>query len=161
MKCRKPVIVLTSAEGGQTIMIEICFNAAGRYMPSMFILLRVKINQELLCDCILESWAECHLSSWMQDDIYFLWFITWSGATNEKKVWFLLDGYITHTKNIELIDYARNNGVVLLYFSPHYTHWFQHLDIASIRPLSTFYDSEISIRLSTNPGRLATVFQIA
>lgn len=61
----------------------------------------------------------------MQTDIFYRWlqkFIQFTHASKNNLVLLLLDGHATHTKNINLIDLARENGVVMLCFPPHCAH---------------------------------------
>ncbi|KAJ4425614.1 hypothetical protein ANN_27810 [Periplaneta americana] len=69
LKGRKQVGVLTSAERGKTITIEVCFNAAGTYMAPTFIFPRVRANNQLMNDCPPGATAEYHPSGWMQSEI--------------------------------------------------------------------------------------------
>lgn len=106
---RKQVGALTSAERGTTVTVEVCFNAAGTYMPPMFIYPRKRMNQELMNDCSPGAWAECHPSGWMQTDIFSEWFkkfVDFTGASKESPVLLLLDGHHTHTKRWAHCSYA-------------------------------------------------------
>lgn len=67
----------------------------------------------------------------------------------------------THTKNIHLINIARNNGVVFLCFTPHYTHRLQSLDVMFMKPLSTYFNKETTNWLRTNYGDVLTLKQPA
>lgn len=164
LKGRKQVGVLTSAERGNTVTIEVCYNAAGSYMPPMFVFPRARANDQLLNDCPPGAWAEYHPSGWMQSNIFFNWFkkfVKFSRATKESPVLLLLDGHFTHTKNMEVIDFARENGVILLCFPPHCTHRLQPLDVSFMKPLSVYYDQEVSTWLRSNPGRVVSMYQIS
>ncbi|KAJ4451687.1 hypothetical protein ANN_03157 [Periplaneta americana] len=89
LKGRKQVGVLTSAERGKTITIEVCFNAAGITMASTFIFPRVRANNQLMTDFPPGATAEYHPSEWMQSEIFFSWFkrfVMWSRATKESPV---------------------------------------------------------------------------
>ena len=61
---------------------------------------------------------------------WFKHFIRSSGASKINPVLLILDGHSTHTKNIELIDLSRENGVVLLCLPPHCSHIMQPLDVS-------------------------------
>lgn len=89
------------------------------------------------------AWGVCSESSWITSELFLQWFkefVRFSGATVDRKVLLLLDGHSTHTQNIDLINEARSNGVIILYFPPHTTHRLQVANVAFMRPLSTFYD---------------------
>lgn len=164
LKGRKQVGVLTSAERGNTITVEVCYNAAGSYMPPLFVFPRSRANEQLLNDSPPGAEAAYHPSGWMQSEIFFTWFkkfVEWSRPTKDSPILLLLDGHFTHTKNIKVIDHARENGVVLLCFPPHCTHRLQPLDVSFMKPISTFYDHEVSCWLRTNPGRVVTIYQVA
>lgn len=114
-------------------------------MPPFFIFPRKRHNDEFMRNFPIGSTAEFHQSGWMQKEIFEKWmkqFIQFSHATKENPVLLLLDGHSTHTKSIELIEIARDNGVVLLCFPPHCTHRLQLLDVEFMKPLSTYYDKE-------------------
>ena len=110
------------------------------------------------------AWAVCHPSGWIQTDLFLQWFeefVKQSGASKSSEVLLILDGHSTHTKNVALIDLARENGVTLLCLPPHCTHKLQPLDVAFMKPLSTFYDHSVRKWLREHPGRVVTQFQIA
>ena len=45
--------------------------------------------------------------------------------------------------NMEVIDLARPNEVVLLYQPPHCSHKMQPLDVSFMKPLSIYYNQEL------------------
>src|SRR5699024_4365144 len=127
---KRQVGTLTSAERGKLMTTIVCFSAVGNYMPPMFIFPRKRMKPELLDGAPPGSWGEAHESGWIQGYLFLKWlnrFIEWSHATKEDPVLLLLDGHATHVKSLEVIDLARENGVVLLCFPPHCTHRLQPL----------------------------------
>lgn len=164
VKGKKQVGALTSAERGQTVTVEVCFNAAGSYMPPFFIFPRQRFKPEMMNGASPGAWAECHQSGWMQTEIFEHWFqrfLEFSRASKQNPVLLLLDGHLTHTQNLKVIEAARENGVILLCFPPHCTHRLQPLDVTFMKPLSTYYDQEVSNWLRSHPGRVVTIYQIA
>lgn len=130
---KKQVGSLSSAERGKMLTVEICMGADGSFMPPLFVFPRKRMKQELLDSAPPGSWAECNDSGWMQSDLFVKWFekfIVWSRASKENIVLLLLDGHVTHTKNLKLIEMAREHGVILLCFPPHCTHKLQPLDVS-------------------------------
>ncbi|XP_044765586.1 jerky protein homolog-like [Coccinella septempunctata] len=110
---KKQVGALTSAERGTTITIEICFNAAGSYLPPMFIYPRKRMKPELLNGAPPNSWAECSDSGWITAEIFlkcFQKFVILTNASKTNPVMLILDGRATHTQNLQLIDEARKYG---------------------------------------------------
>lgn len=163
MRGRRQVGTLSSGERGQLVTTVFAFSAAGHYVPPFFIFPRVRMKAELLDGAPGEAAAACHPSGWMQSNIFVQWmehFIKHVRPTKEDPVLVILDGHATHTKNLDLIDLARQNGVILLCLPPHCTHKLQPLDVSFMAPLSTFYGQEVKTWLRANPGRVVTQFQI-
>nr|CAH7743754.1 unnamed protein product [Callosobruchus chinensis] len=153
----KQVGCLSSAERGQLVTAEICFNAAGTYVPPMLIYPRKRMKDELLDDAPPGFWGTCSDNGWITLKIFFDWFksfVRFTGATKEKPVLLILDGHASHTKNIEVIDYAREHHVILLCTPPHCTHKLQPADVTFNGPLSTYYSA-------ASPGRVVTPYQVA
>ena len=161
---KRQVGTLTSAERGKVMTTIVCFSAIGSYMPPMFIFPRKRMKLELLDGAPAGSWGECHESGWIQGHLFLLWlkrFIKWAHATKDNPVLLLLDGHATHVKSIDVLDLARENGLVLLCFPPHCTHRLQPLDVGFMKPLSTYYSHEVKKWLRCHPGRVVTQFHIA
>nr|CAI5849746.1 unnamed protein product [Callosobruchus analis] len=55
----KQVGCLSSAERGQLVTAEICFNVAGTYVPPMLIYPRKRMKNELLDDAPPGFWGAC------------------------------------------------------------------------------------------------------
>lgn len=51
--------------------------------------------------------------------------------------------FLPHTKNLALVDAARDNGIILLCFPPHCSHKLQSLDVSFMKPLSKYYEDEL------------------
>ncbi len=139
-------------------------SATGAFVLPMFVWPRVRMKPELMDECPPGSISECHNSGWMQTNIFTIWFqhfVEVSGATTENKVLLILDGHATHTHNLDVITMARENGVYLLSLPPHCSHKLQPLDVAFMKPLSTYYTQAVETWLRQHPGRRVTVFQLA
>ena len=164
LRGKRQVGALTSAEKGTLVTTEICMSATGSFVPPMFVWPRVRMKPELMDECPPGSISECHNSGWMQTNIFTIWFqhfVKVSGATTDNKVLLILDGHATHTHNLDVINMARENGVYLLSLPPHCSHKLQPLDVAFMKPLSTYYTQAVETWLRQHPGRRVTVFQLA
>lgn len=163
-KGRRQVGTLTSAERGETVTVEVCFSAAGNYVPPMIIFPRKRMRQEFETGLPPGAKAAVHETGWMTKELFLEWlkhFISFTGVKKDRPVLLILDGHSTHTKSLELIDLARENGVIMLCLPPHTSHRLQPLDVAYMKPLSKFYEDEIRKWLRSNPGKVVTLFQIA
>lgn len=125
---------------------------------------RQRMKPELLDDAPPGTTAVCNPRGWITSEIFltlFKNFIKFSGATPTNHVLLLLDGRVSHTQNLDVIDLARENEVITLCFPPHCTHKMQPAEVAFMKPLSTYYDHAVTGWLRSHPGRLVTVFQIS
>jgi len=91
---------------------------------------------------------------------WFLRFSKHTKPTKEDPVILVLDGHCSHTGNLEVITFARENYVYIICLPPHSSHKMQPLDKVFMGPLKTFSCQEIEKWLCSHPGRVATVYQI-
>lgn len=120
LRGKKQVGALSSAERGTLVTAEICMNAAGVYMPTMLVFPRVRSNPQLMDRALPGMFASYHPSGWIQMDSFVEWFkkfILFANPRTDKPVLLLLDGHSSHTKNLELVKLARDNNVILLFFT--------------------------------------------
>jgi hypothetical protein len=55
----------------------------------------------------------------------------------------ILDGYYSHTRNLEAIDMVRANHVTIVSLPPHCTHKLYPLNKTFVGPLKSYYSEEI------------------
>ncbi|KAB0790217.1 hypothetical protein PPYR_15450 [Photinus pyralis] len=104
-------------------------------------------------------------SLWLDADRNFFpkWFehfLHYSKPSATDPVLLILDGHATHTKNVQLIEAARQNHVHILCIPPHTSHRLQPLDVSFMFPLSTFHTQECETWMRQNPGRAITIRQV-
>lgn len=163
LRGKKQVGCLSSAERGVLVTVETCMNAAGNFMPPMFVFPRAKANPLLMDDAPPGSFAAYNKSGWISNETFLVWFkkfIEFSHPSKDKPVLLLLDGHASHAKSIELVNAARENNVIILCFPPHTTHRLQPLDVSFMAPLSAYYEQDVRKWLIGNPGRVVTIYQI-
>lgn len=164
LRGKKQVGCLSSAERGVLVTVETCMNAAGNFMPPMFVFPRKRDNPMLMDDAPPGSSAYFHESGWINAESFIVWFqrfLTYANPSKEKPVLLILDGHSSHTKSLALINMAREKHVILLCFPPHTTHRLQPLDVSFMAPLSTYYEQEVRKWLIAHPGRAVTIYQVA
>ncbi|KAJ8872456.1 hypothetical protein PR048_026060 [Dryococelus australis] len=130
-------------------------NAAGNYMPPMFVFPRKRENPLLMNDAPPESFVAYHESGWIAKET-----LDFPNPEPQKPALLILDGHSSHAKSLELINLARENNVVLVCFPPHTTHRLQPLHVSFMAPLSAFYEQEVRKWLLNHPGRSVTIYQI-
>lgn len=161
-KGKRQIGAMTSAERGSLITVISCMSAAGNFVPPYFIFPRKNHNVQLMKDAPPGSQSSCHLSGWVQLEIFTKWFqhfLQFSRPSKETPVLLVLDGHYSHTRNVEVINLARQNGVVIISLPPHSTHKLQPLDRAFMSPLKTYYNAEIR-RFTRENGRKVTQFDL-
>lgn len=107
--------------------------------------------------------AVYHESGWINKETFLVWFkkfVEHSNPGPTKPVLLIFDGHNSHTKSLELVNFARENNVVLICFPPHTTHRLQPLDVSFMAPLSAFYEQETKKWLIHHPGRYVTIYQV-
>ena len=72
----------------------------------------------------------------------------------------LMDGDSSHY-NLEAVNLARKNEVILFTLVPHTTHEMQPLDIAVYAPLKTNWQDVCHRYLQSHPGTMTTKYQFS
>ncbi|KAJ4432782.1 hypothetical protein ANN_21421 [Periplaneta americana] len=148
MKGKKQVASLTSSERGNLITIVTCMNAAGTYVPPLVIFPRKNMKEELMDGAPAGSISACHPSGWIQADIFTKWFdhfIQFVKPSADDPALLILDGHFSHTKNIDVVDKARENHVDVICLPPHSTHKMQPLDVGFMGPLKHIMPTKLKL----------------
>lgn len=159
---KRQVGALTSAERGSLITVVLCFSAGGTYIPPLIIFPRKHFSPLLAKGAPPGTIFTCHPSGWIQTHLFTLWFkhfLEKVKPTEENPALLILDGHHTHTKNIEVIDLAREHHVTIISLPPHSTHKMQPLDKTLMGALKYKYSEEIRLWLRTN-ARALTHFDL-
>ncbi|XP_047026166.1 MFS-type transporter clz9-like [Helicoverpa zea] len=149
-KGKKQIGAMTSAERGSLITIVICMSPAGIFVPPMIIFPRKNMSDALMRGAPVGSIGKAHPSGWIQTNLFTQWFqhfLDYVKPTVASPVLLILDGHYSHTKNIELIDLARQHYVTILSLPPHCTHKVQPLDRTFMGPLKCSYSEEVRVFL--------------
>ncbi|KAL0858552.1 hypothetical protein ABMA27_012406 [Loxostege sticticalis] len=156
---KKQIGAMSSAERGSLITIITCMSPAGIFVPPMIIFPRKNMSDRLMKGAPVGSIGRAHPSGWIQTYLFTQWFehfIAYVQPSEASPVLLLFDGHFSHTKNIELIDKARENHVTLVSLPPHCTHKIQPMDKSFMGPLKTYYSEEIRVWLRQNNKPLTT-----
>lgn len=152
-KGKRQIGALTSAERGSLITCVICMSAGGSFVPPMIIFPRKRSHPLLMKGAPPGAIHECHPSGWIQTNLFTKWFkhfIQHVKPSSESPILLILDGHTSHTRNLELIDLARQNHVHLLSIPPHSSHKIQPLDKSFMGPLKKYMSDEIKSWVRSN-----------
>lgn len=91
----------------------------------------MRMNEQLKEGAPVGSVVTVSESGYINCELFNQWlqhFISVVKPTKEDKVLLLLDGHTTHSKNLDALILARDNGVILLQLPGHTTHsrWTCH-----------------------------------
>lgn len=164
-KGKKYVGSLTSAEKGRTITAVCCTSATGNYVPPMLVFPRVRMVARLMDHCVPGAVGTCTKTGWINDKIFGEWFTHFlknvQPQTKQEPVLLLLDGHSSHTRNLEVIERARENNVILLCLPSHTSHRLQPLDVALFRSMKAKYNDAVRLWLRDHIGRKVGEEQVA
>lgn len=155
---------ITSGERGINTTVVCAVNAAGYFIPPMIIFKRKRRQQELEIGAPPGSVVEISDSGYINSELFVSWlkhFKKHVTCSNDSPVLLLLDGHTTHSRNLEAVEYARDNGIIMLQLPGHTTHRLQPLDVAFFAPLQTYFIQAQDKWLRENIGKTITQFQIS
>ncbi|KAJ8982176.1 hypothetical protein NQ317_013961, partial [Molorchus minor] len=147
---------------GQRFTVVCAMNAVGNYVPPAMIFPRKYMKQELIDKAPTGTVGYAQENGWMTTEIFLKWlnhFKEYTKPSQDKKILLLLDGHSSH-KNIEVLEFAKKNHILLFCFPPHCTHRLQPLDVSLFGPLTIFYNQAIRTWMLQNAGRGITHFQV-
>lgn len=135
-------------------------SATGQFIPPMLIFPRQRLTDQLKQGAPPETIFSCNASGWMTTSDFNVWFdhfLKHSRPTASDPVLLLLDGHVSHTKNLAFLEKAQMNHVTVISFPPHCSHRLQPLDVSFMAPLKSHFSKAIEKYLRNNPGKVVTV----
>ncbi|KAJ4444979.1 hypothetical protein ANN_06778 [Periplaneta americana] len=130
-----------SGERSSTTTPVCCTSAACHYVPPLIFYKRSRSEEGLEDGVPLGTiFAYNPGSGYINKDVFvrlLRHFINTVRPSKEREVLLLLDGHSTHTRNLDALDIAPENGVIMLAFAGHITHRLQPLAVTFFKHLST------------------------
>lgn len=163
-KGKRQVGVIATAEKGQLTTVICTCSATGRFISPCFIFgQRKRMNERLLDGSPNGSQAWCSDSGWITNSTFNNWlqmFIDKTRPTADRPVLLILDNHSTH-QNLEALNLARENHVIMVSIPPHTSHKLQPLDVSVYRSFKVAFEQAIDTFQKNHPGRRVTQFDIA
>ncbi|XP_030750178.1 uncharacterized protein LOC115877967 [Sitophilus oryzae] len=143
----------TSGEKGKTVTVICCFNASGTCyvspMTPMFIFPRIRMTNTLTNNGPPNAAFCCSKSGWSNEELFYKWlehFRKTVKPSNEEPVLLLIyiiisDNHSSHI-SLQIFDYCKQNGVILLTIPPHTSHRLQPLDVSFYGPLKSSFNRQ-------------------
>ncbi|XP_069671644.1 uncharacterized protein [Periplaneta americana] len=168
-KGQKRVGSVTSWERGKNITIICAMNAAGTFVPPMFIFPRARMSPTLEKDGPPGEFYCCSKNDWTNEHLYLQWlehFSKFVKCSNENPVLLLLDNHYSHM-TLEAYEFCKKHGIVVVSIPPHTSHRVQPLDVTFFGPLKKAYSQECDLFMKSNfqkmirPDNIAGLFNKA
>ena len=154
---------MTSGEKGKTVTVICAMNAAGSYIPPLFIFPRKRMVESLMNSAPTGAVGYCTESGWTDEQTFLKWLKHFSGiakpCTEEKHI-IILDGHHSH-KTLEAIEFAQLKGIEMLTLPPHCTHRMQPLDRTFFKSLKTAYNAAADSWMVAHYGRRISFYDVA
>lgn len=159
----KQVGKVTSGERGSLVTICVAVNASGNHIPPFLIFPRVNWQDRMLHGAPPETSGCTHPSGWMTAASFLLFlkhFVKYTKCSVEDKQLLIMDNHDSHI-SVDGVNYAKNNGTVLLTIPPHTSHKLQPLDRSLFGPLKKYYNTAAADWMLMNPGKTITIYEVA
>ncbi|CAH1975225.1 unnamed protein product [Acanthoscelides obtectus] len=102
------------------------------------------------------------VSGWMTEDCFVKaveHFVIHVRPSKENPALILMDNHTSHV-NLRVVEFARQNSIIIVTFPPHCSHKLQPLDITVYGPFKTRYRTTMNEWMLTNPAKTVTIYQI-
>lgn len=155
-KGEKYVYARKSGERSVNISIAMCSNALGSVIIPPFLIFKgLSFLSDLHTECFPENTIFANSKSgYMVTDIFAEWLrIFVENIPPKRPVLLLLDGHVSHV-SLNAIEFAKDNGVLMLCFPPHTTHLLQPMDNGPNITLKNAFKDESNKRMRKMKRRL-------
>lgn len=161
-KGTKQVGGITSSERGVLVTVCVAVGASGTFIPPMFLFPRKKFHDHFIRDGLPGCIGRANGSGWMSADDFFCFmehFVKCVRPSKQKPVLLLLDNHESHLA-VRTLNFAKENGVVMLSFPPHCSHRLQPLDRTVYGPFKKYLSNTQASWLRSNPGKSMTIYDV-
>ena len=158
----KQVGAIVSAERGQLVTLCCVVNAVGNSVPPMFIFPRVNYRDNFVNGGPVGCVGTAHPSGWMTAAGFLTFlkhFVAHVRPSPTDKVILLLDNHVSHL-SVDVLQFAKDNGVVMVSFPPHCSHKLQPLDRSVYGPLKRYYNVACDDWIVSHKGRTMTIYDV-
>ena len=152
-----------SAESGTLVTVAVVVGASGTLIPPMFVFPRTKFRDYFIANGPYGCVDSASPSRWVKakDFLVFMQhFVAVTKCSKEHPVLILLDNHESHL-SIALIDYCRDNGIVLQTLPPYCSHKLQPLDRIVFGPFKKYVDTASDDWIKSNPGKTMCIYDIS
>lgn len=158
----KQIGQVTSAERGTLVTTLFFINAAGGFLPPIFVFPRAHYKDIMLNNGPPGALGLAQTSGWMTEDFFVKaleHFVMHIRPSKDNPALILMDNHSSHV-NLRVVEFARKNSIIIVTFPPHCSHKLQPLDVTVYGPFKTRYRIAMNEWMLSNPGKTVTIYQI-
>ena len=150
------VVRFVCPDNREWMSIMTCVNAAGSYIPNLYIFKRkTKPQINYIRDCEASAAMTFEENGYMTSEIFLEWLGQFKnnvpgGMSSENKHLLILDGHASHMTN-EAIRFGRENGLDILIFPSHCSRELQPLDVVVFHPFKLNLAMKKMNKMRNNP----------
>ena len=147
---------MTSGERGSLVTLCCAVSVTGNTISPMFVFPRTHFKDHFIRDGSIGCIGGAHPSGWMTAGNFCLFlehFEAHVKPSTEIPVLLLLVNHHSHIA-VNILNFAKNSGVVMLSFPPHCSHKLQPLDRTVFGPLKRNIANSMDSWLRSNPGSI-------
>ncbi|XP_065915821.1 uncharacterized protein [Dysidea avara] len=152
LKGQKKIKCRTSGNKTQTTVVA-CINAVGQAIPPYVIYNAKTLNPRWMENGVAGARYARSENGWIDTELFKIWlkyhFLQY--AVSNRPLLLILDGHKTHY-NLEVCEYAKEQGVIMFCLPPHSTHVSQPLDTCVFKPLKSEWNKVAHNFQAKNPG---------
>ena len=134
-----------NSERSKTVTVIGAGNALGSQIPPYFVFPGQRMVADLMAGKTVGADATVTPSGWSNSDVFRTYmkehFLKFVQGRDTGTILVLYDGHRSHI-GLDLIDWARDNNIVLFVLPPHCSHVLQPMDIGCFGPLQLIYNQE-------------------
>ena len=136
---------MVMAERSKLVTVIGAGNALGSAIPPFFIFPGQRMLPELMEGKTVGASGTVTASGWSNSDVFRTYmkdhFLKYVQGRNGEPILVLYDGHRSHIA-LDLIEWARDNNIILFVLPPHCSHILQPMDIGCFGPLQIIYNQE-------------------
>lgn len=166
--------IISSWERGKNITVIIAFSASGNYIPPLFVFPRKRMSPQLEKNGPSAAIYTCTDNGWSNEILFSLWLKHFQKrvlCSPENPVLLILDNHSSHI-SLEIYNYCKENGIIMVSIPPHTSHRLQPLDVTFFAALKNAYSRHCNSFLKSkirnseyenkiSPYDVAEVFKLA
>lgn len=162
-KGQRQVGFVTSWERGRNITVVCSVNAAGSFVPPMFIFPRKRMSPQLEKGGPAGAIYRCSHNGWINEELFVEWLHHFKDnvkPTEEDPVLLVMDNHYSHV-TLESYEFCKAHHIQVVSIPPHTSHRLQPLDVSFYGPMKKAFNLECDRFLRTNRFQKISVYDIA